>query len=242
MKRNIFVCVVLSSFFTGSLSAQEVNLDEPRIRPVKLTLSVGALTMVDFQNPESIYSISIDWVPDVCLLPNPPRWCWEVRIETGFIDPRPDPWINPTIGGILPDITNPGFIDPVPFESLVLGDLEVGPGWMINPSVGIITPLRNDKITTTILLGGGVQYDQGRETSITDLGTFEVQPTTNLLVSYGANLSIALSETISAEANLKGITYFMDDLYVRGPDGSLALFTGSAMRMIQSNIGLGFHF
>ncbi|MCP3956946.1 MAG: hypothetical protein GY719_03750 [bacterium] len=163
-----------------------------------------------------------------------PRWCWDRNnrrewcwwIDIWWINgPWPDPW-----RGFL-------LVDDIPVP---VGDLDVGPGWMIAPAIEYRFQPEN-RLSPSLYLGVGAQYDEGATTEIAGIGQFTTTSTTSPVAIFGGALTYDLSDRTSLRVAAGGSLVFMGDMDIRGPGANFNVDGGETLSGIVS-VGLEFGF
>lgn len=171
---------------------------------------------------------------------NRPAWCYFSEIDISRIWRHRDPWkdIPPIL--VLPEPFPEPDPGPLPWENFRISELEVGASTLFNPVFGADIGLR-DRLGLSLSGGVGFKFTEGNETKLNE-GVFRTTQSTSPLVTYGADLRLGLTKSLSAKVGVRGLTTFEGNMDVIGPDGSIATFEGGTMTAPMATLGLGYSF
>ena len=228
-----FAAVIFMLISLGPAVAQEGQ----KTGVFGVDVTVGTVGIDTFEENEFAFMVAPSYtILSPCARPNPPKWC-EIRIYIPIIripGPYPDPWVR-----ILIELPGPG-PGPDPRQ------LEVGPTWIVTPSVEILRSgvehgLVEHGWVPSLFLGAGFQHDSGETTEIAGLGAFRTAPTNSPAITYGGALNYRFRAGAALRLEVRGVTAFMDTMDVVGPQGSLTL-EGGTMTSVFLSAGGSFRF
>ncbi len=220
MKKTLLVTSLLTLGLAAPVAAQEGgNVALREGAGFSLDVAVANVGIDQFDQNQ----LGIGVIPRWCWLQR--RWCW--WMDLWWID---GPWRDPWRRRIL-------------FEeqTIPLGELEVGPGFMAAPAIEY-TFSPESRFRPSVYVGFGVQRDEGQTTTVPGAGRFETSTVTSPVAIFGLGLTYDLTPRAALRFTVGGSRLFTDDLEVRDPNGQTTTFEGGDMTSGIVSVGVNFGF
>jgi hypothetical protein len=222
------------------ISASPLPAQKGQVKGFSLDLSAGLVDVDAFDSHREAFSLTPRWKVasferlDVVV---PIRL---LRITHAY---HPDPNVRPHVPNlcsICPACCASPCIDCPPMM-LGFDALEVGPTWVLTPSVELVYR-PGARLRPGFFVGGGVWREGGRSTDVEGLGTFRTSHTTRPVATYGLNLTNNVSDRLSLRLEAGAFTAFGGTTKVTTPTGQKVSFEREDVTSGLVSLGLGFSF